>query len=194
MGSALRLGGGMDSGLVKAAAVSVVVSLDAVTVADAARVGGKAANLGELKKAGFNVPNGFVVIGEPGEELADIAGALGGGPMAVRSSAVAEDLADASFAGQYETFLNVQGLEKLRKAIGDCRRSASSARVASYRANRAEAAPVEIAVLVQRMVPAEAAGVAFSANPVTGDRSEVLISAVRGLGERLVSGEAQADE
>jgi pyruvate,water dikinase len=184
----------MDSGLMNTAAVSVVVSLDAVTVADAARVGGKAANLGELKKAGFNVPDGFVVIGEPPENLAETLRALGSGPLAVRSSAVAEDLADASFAGQYETFLNVQGLEPLRKAIGDCRKSASSARVASYRANRAETAPVEIAVLVQRMVPAQAAGVAFTANPVTGDRSEVLISAVRGLGERLVSGEAQADE
>lgn len=184
----------MDSGLVNAAAVSAVVPLDAVDAADAARVGGKAANLGELKRAGFNVPDGFVVIGEPREELADNLRALGGGPLAVRSSAVAEDLADASFAGQYETFLNVQGLEQLRKAIGDCRGSASSAKVASYRANRAEAAAVEIAVLVQRMVPAEAAGVAFTANPVTGDRSEVSISAVRGLGERLVSGEAQADE
>jgi phosphohistidine swiveling domain-containing protein len=184
----------MDSGLVNAAALSAVVPLDAVNAADAARVGGKAANLGELKKAGFKVPDGFIVLGEPGEELADALQGLGGGPLAVRSSAVAEDLADASFAGQYETFLNVQGLEQLRKAVGDCRRSASSARVASYRANRAEAAPVEIAVLVQRMVPAEAAGVAFTANPVTGDRSEVLISAVRGLGERLVSGEAQADE
>lgn len=184
----------MDRSPANSSAISAVVLLDAVDAADAARVGGKAANLGELKRAGFNVPDGFVVIGEPPKDLADTLRALGGGPLAVRSSAVAEDLADASFAGQYETFLNVQGLEQLRKAIGDCRRSASSARVASYRANRAEAAPVEIAVLVQRMVPAEAAGVAFTANPVTGDRSEVSISAVRGLGERLVSGEAQADE
>ena len=184
----------MDRSPANATAVSAVVLLDAVDAADAARVGGKAANLGELKRAGFNVPDGFVVIGEPPEDLADTLRALGGGPLAVRSSAVAEDLADASFAGQYETFLNVQGLDQLRKAIGDCRRSASSARVASYRANRAEKAPVEIAVLVQRMVPAESAGVAFTANPVTGDRSEVSISAVRGLGERLVSGEAQADE
>ncbi len=171
-----------------------VVPLDAVDAADAARVGGKAANLGELKKAGFKIPDGFVVIGEPGEELARALPSLGSGPLAVRSSAVAEDLADASFAGQYETFLNVQGLEQLRKAIADCRSSASSARVGSYRANRAEAAPIEIAVLVQRMVAAESAGVAFTANPVTGDRSEVSISAVRGLGERLVSGEAQGDQ
>src|SRR5471032_3414460 len=71
MASALSLGRGMDSGLVNAAALSAVVPLDAVNVAYVARVGGKAANLGELKKAGFKVPDGFIVIGEPGEELAD---------------------------------------------------------------------------------------------------------------------------
>ena len=171
-----------------------LVPLDAVRATDAGRVGGKAANLGELKKAGFTVPDGFVVVGEPGDELADAVRRLGGGPLAVRSSAVAEDLAGASFAGQYETFLDVRGLEQLRQAIADCRASASSARVASYRASRTGAASTEISVLVQQLVPAESAGVAFSANPVTGDRSEVSISAVRGLGERLVSGEAQADE
>ena len=171
-----------------------LVSLDEIGATDAPRVGGKAANLGELKRAGFKVPDGFVVVGGPGAELGDAFRALGGGPVAVRSSAMAEDLAEASFAGQYETFLDVQDLEALRKAIRDCRESASSARVASYRANRAELAGLEIAVLVQRMVPADSAGVAFSANPLTGDRSEVTISAVRGLGERLVSGEAQADE
>jgi len=171
-----------------------VVWLDSIGAADAERVGGKAANLGELKRAGFNVPDGFVVIGDPGDEIAEALRVLGGGPVAVRSSAVAEDLADASFAGQYETFLNLRGPETVRKAIAECCSSAAGARVASYRASRADGARERIAVLVQRMVDAESAGVAFTANPVTGDRSEVLVSAVRGLGERLVSGEAQADE
>jgi len=175
-------------------ALGAVVWLDSIGAADAERVGGKAANLGELKRAGFNVPDGFAVIGDPGDEVADALQVLGGGPVAVRSSAVAEDLADASFAGQYETYLNLHGSNAIRKAIADCRTSAASTRVASYRASRAEGARGEIAVLVQRMVDAESAGVAFTANPVTGDRSEVLVSAVRGLGERLVSGEAQADE
>lgn len=178
-----------DSGI-----VGPLVGLNRLRATDVARVGGKAANLGELKEAGFNVPDGFVVVGEPGADLAAAFQALGGGPVAVRSSAMAEDLAEASFAGQYETFLNVQDLEQLRTAIRDCRASASSARVASYAANRAEKAGPEMAVLVQRMVPADSAGVAFSANPLTGDRSEVTISAVRGLGERLVSGQARADE
>ena len=175
-------------------ALGAVVWLESIGAADAERVGGKAANLGELKRAGFNVPDGFVVIGDPGREVAEALGVLGIGPVAVRSSAVAEDLADASFAGQYETFLNQKGPDAVRKAIDDCRTSASSMRVASYRASRAEAAREEIAVLVQRMVDASSAGVAFTANPVTGDRSEVIVSAVRGLGERLVSGDAQADE
>jgi len=184
----------MTTGRADTRTVGALVSLNKVSATDAPRVGGKAANLGELKKAGFKVPDGFVVVGEPSAELDEAFRALGGGPVAVRSSAMAEDLAEASFAGQYETFLNVQDLEQLRRAIRDCRKSASSARVASYRDNRAEQAGLEIAVLVQRMVPADSAGVAFSANPLTGDRSEVSISAVRGLGERLVSGEATADE
>src|SRR5579859_2708327 len=178
----------------KTVALGAVVWLESIGAADAERVGGKAANLGELKRAGFNVPDGFVVIGDPGREVAEALGVLGIGPVAVRSSAVAEDLADASFAGQYETFLNQKGPDAMRKAIDDCRTSASSMRVASYRASRAEAARGEIAVLVQRMVDASSAGVAFTANPVTGDRSEVIVSAVRGLGERLVSGDAVPEE
>jgi rifampicin phosphotransferase len=172
-----------------------IIPLENVRVVNAQRVGGKAANLGDLKRAGFPVPDGFIMLGDPRrEDLAAAVQRLGGGPLGVRSSALAEDLAEASFAGQYETVLNVSGLEHLQEAIVRCRESASSGRVASYRAARAVDAGDQIAVLVQRMVPADAAGVAFTANPVTGDRSEVLISAVRGLGESLVSGEATADE
>jgi len=77
-----------------------VVSLDQLVTADAARVGVKAANLGELKAAGVPVPDGFVILGDPGEDLEQALVELGEGPVAVRSSAVAEDLAEASFAGQ----------------------------------------------------------------------------------------------
>jgi rifampicin phosphotransferase len=171
-----------------------IIPLENVGATDTPRVGGKAANLGELKRAGFPVPDGFIVLGEPGPDLGEAVQRLGGWPVAVRSSALAEDLAEASFAGQYETILNVSGLQQLVEAIARCRESASNTRVASYRAARAAEAGDQIAVLVQRMVPADAAGVAFTANPVTGDRSEVVISAVRGLGESLVSGEATAEE
>src|SRR5712691_11484161 len=81
---------------------------------DRATAGAKAANLGELTRAGFAVPDGFVVVGEPdAEAVLAAAHALGDDALSVRSSAVAEDLADASFAGQYETVLNVRGDEAL---------------------------------------------------------------------------------
>ena len=171
-----------------------VIPLDRVGARDAGRVGSKAANLGELKRAGLPVPDGFVVVGEPAKDLAPAVAALGDGPVAVRSSALAEDLPEASFAGLYETALNIRGFEQVWDAIRRCRSSAFSERVASYQAGRAEEAGNEVVVLVQQMVAADAAGVVFTANPVTGDRQEVVISAVRGLGERLVSGEVAAEE
>lgn len=173
--------------------MSAILTLEQVRADSAGRVGSKAANLGELKAAGFVVPEGFVVLAEPGEALAAAVEALGGGRFAVRSSALAEDLAEASFAGQYETYLDVPA-EGLSDAIRRCRDSATSARVASYRGHGTREARAGIAVLVQRMVAADAAGVAFTANPVTGDRREVVVSAVRGLGERLVSGDSTPDQ
>lgn len=175
------------------AARSGIRWLDELGAEDAPEVGGKAANLGELKRAGLTVPDGFVVLDEPGPELATALDRLGA-RVAVRSSAIAEDLADASFAGQYETILNVSGAQAVRDAIDRCRASSSSSRVSAYKQERAVKASSAIAVLVQRMVDPLAAGVAFTANPVTGDRAEVVISAVKGLGERLVSGEGKAEE
>ena len=171
-----------------------IVWIDDLTARDAAHAGGKAANLGELKQAGLLVPNGFVVVGQPGDGLDRALDRLGPGPYAVRSSAVAEDLAEASFAGQYETFLDVNGQPAVSEAIDRCRAAASSSRVASYREQRGVSADSAIAVLVQTMVPAAAAGVAFTANPVTGARDEVVVSAVSGLGEQLVAGSSTAEE
>ena len=171
-----------------------ILRLDEVGADDARRAGGKAANLGELKRAGFPVPDGFVVLEEPGPELQAALDSIGGGPVAVRSSASAEDLAEASFAGQYETFLEITGSEAIREAIHSCRASAANQRVTVYSNQRGIDAGPAIAVLVQQMVKPLAAGVAFSANPLTGDRSEVVVTAVHGLGERLVSGEGEAEE
>jgi rifampicin phosphotransferase len=196
-----------------------------VTLGEAARLdpakarallGTKAASLARLLGAGFPVPAGVVVTAAAAADrdqaltrLRTLAADLGGGQgrrFAVRSSATAEDLAGASFAGQYETVLDV-GLDELPDAVRRVFDSAASARVATYRHAHAEpgapAAPaardpsgsgVGMAVLVQVMVAAAAAGVAFTANPLTGDRDEVVISAVRGLGEPLVSGEATGDQ
>ena len=171
-----------------------IVWIDDLSARDASRAGGKAANLGELKHAGLLVPNGFVVVNQPGDQLDRALDRLGPGPYAVRSSAVAEDLAEASFAGQYETFLDVEGQTAVREAVDRCRAAATSSRVASYREQRGVSADSAIAVLVQTMVPAAAAGVAFTGNPVTGDRDEVVVSAVRGLGEQLVAGSSTAEE
>jgi rifampicin phosphotransferase len=172
-----------------------VIPLGDLAAVDRQTVGSKAANLGELMRAGFSVPDGFAIIGEPDEAaVRSAAERLGDGAVAVRSSAVAEDLADASFAGQYETVLGVRGPDALLDAIHQVRASAQGSRLQHYRATRADSGSQEIAVLVQRMVTPDAAGVEFTANPVTGRRDEVVITAARGLGERVVSGEAIGDE
>ncbi|RRO17365.1 phosphoenolpyruvate synthase [Saccharopolyspora rhizosphaerae] len=133
----------------------------------------------------------------PAELVSAITGAhaeLGSGPVAVRSSATAEDLPHASFAGQQDTFLNVVGTEELLSAVRRCWASSWSDRAVSYRAaNGVEHASVRLAVVVQRMVDAHAAGVLFTANPVTGDRSECVIDANTGLGESVVSGSVTPD-
>lgn len=115
-------------------------------------------------------------------------------PLAVRSSGVGEDLPGASFAGQYETILDVRGNEALLNAVRRCWASAFNERVIAYRKGQGQQSAASMAVLVQRLVRADAAGVAFTANPVTGDRSEAVVSSVRGLGDRLVSGQASPDE
>jgi phosphoenolpyruvate synthase/pyruvate phosphate dikinase len=201
--------------------IDLVLSLDDVGSADAPRAGHKAATLGALKRAGFPVPEGVVVTTEaltrtlvaagldagagpdqveavplPTEIAAAIATAaepLGGGPLAVRSSGVDEDLPGSSYAGQYETVLGVAAGD-LAVAVRRCWASAFTRHVAAYRHSRGVESGLGMAVLVQPMVPAEAAGVAFSADPVTGDRDTVVVNAVRGLGDRLVAGGASPDE
>ncbi|MGM7777281.1 PEP/pyruvate-binding domain-containing protein [Arthrobacter sp. KNU-44] len=118
-----------------------------------------------------------------------------GAPVAVRSSATAEDLASASFAGQQETYLNVRGAEALDAAVVDCWSSLWTARAMAYR-NREGIAPgdVRLAVVVQRMVEAESAGVMFTANPANGRRDQIVISAAWGLGESVVSGTVTTDD
>jgi phosphoenolpyruvate synthase/pyruvate phosphate dikinase len=115
-------------------------------------------------------------------------------PVAVRSSATAEDLPDASFAGQQETYLNVIGGEALLDAVKRCWASLWTARAMAYRLRQKIApAQVSLAVVVQEMAPANAAGVMFTVNPVTGERGELVINATWGLGEALVSGRVNPD-
>ena len=114
---------------------------------------------------------------------------MGKGSVAVRSSATAEDLPEAAFAGQQETFLGVSGEAALLDAVRRCWASLWSDRAISYREQHGLAqVPVKLAVIVQRMVAADVAGVMFTANPVTGARDETIVEASGGLGEALVSG------
>ena len=117
-----------------------------------------------------------------------------GAPVAARSSATTEDLPGASFAGQQETHLNVRGEAALLEAVKDCWASLWTARAMAYRARQGiDPASVSLAVVVQRMVEAEAAGILFTADPVSGRRNRVVISAVWGLGESVVGGRVSPD-
>ncbi|WP_285320463.1 PEP/pyruvate-binding domain-containing protein [Pseudarthrobacter sp. lyk4-40-TYG-27] len=115
-------------------------------------------------------------------------------PVAVRSSATAEDLPFASFAGQQDTYLNVIGGDAVLEAVRNCWASLWTDRATAYRASLGiDPAGVAIAVVVQRMVDADTAGVMFTANPLTGRRRQLVIDAGRGLGEAVVSGAVNPD-
>ncbi len=172
-------------------------------------VGGKAVGLAAMIRAGERVPEGFCittaahdavlaasgVLGDdPREAVLHAYEQLGAGAVAVRSSATAEDLPHASFAGQHETVLNVNGAEALLDAVRRCWDSLASPRAVAYR----EAAGIagesaRMAVVVQRMVDPVAAGVLFTANPITGCRTEMVVDAVPGLGDVVVGGSVAAD-
>ncbi|MFF0315676.1 PEP/pyruvate-binding domain-containing protein [Micromonospora sp. NPDC005252] len=178
-----------------------VIALSEVTAEMVDLVGGKAAGLGELIRRGERVPEGFCVTTEahrrgvvPAAEIIAAYGRLGAGPVAVRSSATAEDLPDASFAGHQDTLLNVTGGAELIAAIGRCWESLHSDRATAYReARHIEHREVRMAVVVQRMVTPTAAGVLFTANPLTGCRDEMAVDAAPGLGTTVVDGATAVD-
>ena len=115
-------------------------------------------------------------------------------PIAVRSSANAEDLPDLSFAGQQETYLNVRGADEVVAAVKKCWASLWTAQAISYRhQNGIDQASVAMAVVAQIMVPSEVSGILFTANPATGERSEMVLNASFGLGEAVVSGQVTPD-
>ena len=189
---------------------------------DIAVAGGKGANLGELMRAGFPVPDGFVVTTDAyrlaaatldgsdpaaaqaqlraatvpdavADAVRDAYGALGG-VVAVRSSATAEDLPEASFAGQQDSYLEVQGGDAVLDAVRKCWASLWNERAVAYRATHGVGTSgLALAVVVQRLVRARSAGVLFTADPLTGRRQRAVVDAVRGLGEQLVSGAANPD-
>lgn len=184
-----------------------VLGFEEIDRTQVAVVGGKGASLGELSRLeGIRVPPGFCVTVDacariasgsiPDDVKADIArwvGRLGAmGAYAVRSSATAEDSPTASFAGQHDSFLNVVGLDAVLAHVQRCCASLFTERAIAYRErNRIDDA--RMAVVVQRMASPRAAGVLFTAVPVSGNRTIAVIEAVAGLGEALVSGLVNAD-
>ncbi len=178
---------------------------------DVSLVGGKAGAL-SLLASDYRVPPGFVLTTSAHERatregvacvlalveeaypmLAEAAGS-GDTAVAVRSSAVDEDSAGASFAGQHETYLNVSGAEAVAHAVVACFESALEEHALEYRRQQGLGVDdVRVAVLVQELVPADVSAVAFSANPVSGARDEVVINASWGLGESIVGGTVTPD-
>jgi phosphoenolpyruvate synthase/pyruvate phosphate dikinase len=178
------------------------LTLDQATDRGVGEVGGKARGLARLLALGLPVPPAVVVPADVHERwLAK--GALGdadvgslwaaarslGQPLAVRSSAVHEDSASHSAAGQYESVMDVCGPEALAKAIERCYRAADSERVRAYRSGGG----ASVALVVQREIVADRSGVAFSVDPVSGARESVVIEAAFGHGEGIVSGEVAPD-
>lgn len=177
---------------------------------DPAMVGGKAASLSRLA-ARHAVPPGFALtVGALRDAAPDLTrGAvperlrssiaqgytrLGHGRVAVRSSAIDEDGNTHSFAGQHATFLNVEGLDEIERAVVDCFASAFTEHALAYRIR--VGSPVDeigIAILVQTQVAADSAAVVFSANPVSRSLDEIVINATYGLGESIVGGVATPD-
>jgi pyruvate, water dikinase len=215
------------------------------------RVGGKGANLGEMTRAGFPVPTGFVVTVEAyrrfleqealGSRIEDVlsgvdAGSLpalqqasariaeaidatplpedvrqaiaeayaalaaeapersGGEPfVAARSSATAEDAARTSYAGMFQSFLNVRGMEALVESVKACWASAYGPRVLAYRNEQGAAGGALVAVVVQRMVDSEKSGVLFTVDPASEDPTALVIEAAFGLGEVVVLGQVNPD-
>lgn len=150
-----------------------------------------------LEKAAAQIHTAFVVGKIPTETESAIRAAYSefdDKPVAVRSSATAEDLPDLSFAGQQDTYLNVVGLDQLPDAVINCWSSLWTARAIGYRIrNGIDHNEVALAVVVQEMVQSESSGVLFTANPLTGLRSESVIDATFGLGEALVAGQVEPD-
>jgi pyruvate, water dikinase len=165
--------------------------------ADESRFGGKAVSLGRSLREGLPVPEGVALDVDTVDAIArDGAAAIAacdellqalGGRVAVRSSAVGEDAKDASFAGQHTTILNAASAAALVQAVAEVHQSAHTASALAYRARLGIAGPPRIAVVVQRLVDADCAGVLFTRHPTTGARERV-IEAAWGLGEIVVSG------
>jgi phosphohistidine swiveling domain-containing protein len=179
--------------------VAITRRLEELTAADASRFGGKAVQCGVLLQAGFPVPEGIAVAFEAGDEAhlpEDARVWIAARPsmrFAVRSSAADEDGTGNSFAGIHESVLDV-GADGIEDAIATCVASMSSDRARAYREARGLDANRGAAVLIQRMIEPRRAGVAFTADPINGERGTIVINAAAGRGEAVVSGTVAPEE
>jgi pyruvate,water dikinase len=183
-----------------------------LTGEDLSLAGGKGGTLALLYQAGYPVPDGFVILPQAFTEqglmpkawaqvqtyLAQMRSKGSSIGFAVRSSALSEDSAQASFAGEFETVLDVRSDEAIMDAIDVVHQSRASERVLAYTQAKGISPALqvdghEIAVIIQRMVPAQISGVLFTADPVTGSFDYMTGNFIHGLGEQLVSGEANAE-
>jgi pyruvate, water dikinase len=172
-----------------------VRSLAEVRAADAALFGGKSASLGELIAAGIPVPPGFAAsTAAEVEEIARAYRALGEPAVAVRSSAIGEDSAETTFAGLQDTYLWVEGVDRVCAAVRDCWASLDNPEAVAYREKMGVEDKPAMGVTVQLMVDAAVSGVMFTCNPVSGDPSTVAVNASWGLGLAVVGGEVTPDE
>jgi pyruvate,water dikinase len=176
--------------------------LEELRANDADRFGGKSASLGELLHAGIPVPPGFALSAGAGDELTDASRhdivtryrAMGEDvPVAVRSSALGEDSAEATFAGQQDTYLWVRGADAVCEAVTKCWASLYNPEAVAYR-ERFKIDNPAMGVTIQLMVDAAVSGVMFTCNPVSGDRSTIAINASWGLGLAVVGGEVTPDD
>jgi len=183
-------------------------NLDEIGPNDARLVGGKAFPLAALRQKGFRIPRGFCVttdafrarLGQDAilpadlrDDLAEAWRRSGFRMAAVRSSATEEDGRETSWAGVFPTVLPVRDADEMIAAVETCFRALHAPAAEFLRAHGRRSARPAMAVLVQELVEAEAAGVVFTANPVTGAESEIVINAVRGLGEPLAAGRVNGD-
>ncbi len=187
---------------------TMIETFKTLTAKEQSLAGGKGGTLARLHQAGYPVPDGFVILpaafdgdalkGEGWTQVqAHLARMRKIDPdmaFAVRSSAMSEDAAQASFAGEFETVLGVQTDAAIREAIHTVRQSRHAERVRAYSEAQGIDTAHEIAVVVQQLVEAEISGVLFTADPVTGSRAQMMGNFVHGLGDQLVSGEDTGEE
>jgi pyruvate,water dikinase len=191
----VAIAGGKGASLAAMTAAGLNVPVGFALRADLLERSLDAARLRSLARDGDH-QGAQALVGEvspPRAEIAEAYARLGRGPVAVRSSACSEDSETASFAGQQETYLNVTGADEVCRRVVECWASFFSERALFYRARKGSLEDLGIAVLVQQMVEPAKSGVVFTVDPVNRRRDRMIVEAVSGLGEQVVSGHVTPD-